>query len=109
MTATRKRPPCGTCPWRKSTPPHGFPGGYISPELRAMASGEFGMEAMQCHCTPDGANAQVCVGFAIQVGFDCVGLRFAALGRYDPETVTADGVELWETAEDLFRVHGEST
>lgn len=104
-----KRESCPTCPWRKSTPPRGFPGGSLSPKLRQMASGEFCMDAMQCHCTPDGPSAQVCVGFAIQVGFDCVGLRLAALlGRYDPETVTAEGIELWPTAEHLFHVHGEA-
>lgn len=102
-----KRKPCPTCPWRKDTAPHGFPGGSIGPRLLAMASGEFGMVAMQCHSTPDGEKSRVCVGFAHRVGFACVGLRVAALtGRYDPKEVDVEGVDLWEHPEDLGRVHG---
>jgi hypothetical protein len=103
-----KRRPCLTCPWRKDVPPHGFPGGSICESLERMAAGEFPAAAMQCHNTPDGPQAQVCVGFAVRVGFDSVGLRLAALtGRYDPATVTADDVELWESVADLFHVHGK--
>lgn len=106
-TPKTKRKPCRTCPWRKDVPPHGFPGGSLCPSLASMASGEFGMTAMQCHSTPDGPEAQVCVGFAVRVGFNSVGLRVAALcGRYDPDDVSAEGVPLWESAADLFRVHG---
>lgn len=85
------RLPCHNCPWRKSTPPGGFPGGVIdAPRLLQMASGGFG-PAMQCHCTPDDNRAQACVGFALAVGFDCVGLRMAAMaGHYDPEQVATD-------------------
>lgn len=104
-----KRRPCSTCPWRKDVPPHGFPGGSICSSLERMASGEFGTTAMQCHSTPDGECAQVCVGFAVRVGFNSVGLRLAAmLGRYDPDTVTSEGVELWASPADLFRVHGRA-
>lgn len=102
---TVKRKPCATCPWRRSTPPGGFPGGALDAHgLLRMASGEFGPPAMQCHSTPDGEQAQVCVGFARVVGFDCVGLRFAAiLGRYDPETVAAD--EPLHTLESVIAIH----
>lgn len=78
---------CNTCPWRKGTPPGGFPGGCINEEeLRRMASGEPGcMKVMQCHNTPDDNRARVCVGFAVQVGPDSFGYRLArALGMIDP-------------------------
>lgn len=104
---SRKRKPCVTCPWRRDVPPHGFPGGSIDARLARMAEGDFMTTAMQCHCTPDGERAQVCVGFAVQVGFESVGLRIAAMtGGFDPNDVSADGVDLWPSYHDLFRVHG---
>lgn len=87
------RTPCPTCPWRKSTPPGGFPGGCLdSRRLLAMAGGDPAEPAMQCHSTPDGEGAKVCVGFALQVGYRSVGLRIARFcGRYNPATIDADG------------------
>lgn len=104
--AAVKRRPCRSCPWRRSTPPGGFPGGVLdSASLRRMASGEFGQSAMQCHSTPDGERAEVCVGFAMVVGFDCVGLRIAAMaGRYDPDRVEAD--ETLHTLAPVCATHG---
>jgi hypothetical protein len=101
------RVPCPSCPWRKSTPPGGFPGGCLDTRrLLNMASGDFG-PAMQCHSTPDGEHAQVCVGFALVVGFDSMGLRLAALqGLYDPDTVAAD--EDLHTLASVLRTHGEA-
>lgn len=85
------RVPCKTCPWRESTPKGGFPGGIIDCEsLLDMTFGQ-SLKAMQCHCTPDGAQAEVCVGFALQVGFDSPGYRFAAmLKRVVHEDLTSD-------------------
>lgn len=74
-----KRRACRTCPWRKSVPPGGFPGGCVKEsELRQMASGIPVFKVMQCHNTPDGEGAKVCVGFAIKIGPKSVGFRFAA-------------------------------
>lgn len=100
------RRPCSTCPWRKSTPKRGFPGGYLDVQsLRRMVDGGPFARAMQCHCTPNGADAQVCVGFALQVGFDCASLRLAALvGKYDPAQVETD--EPLHTLEGVIRTHG---
>lgn len=54
------RQPCGTCPWRITTPRGGFPGGKLEISgLRAMMRGDV-LRAMQCHSTPDGMDAQVC-------------------------------------------------
>lgn len=61
---------------------------------------------MQCHCTPDGPEARVCVGFALVVGFDSVPLRFAAvLKRYSPEEHEATSEPL-HTPASLVRFHG---
>lgn len=63
------------------------------------------VQAMQCHATPDGGSSKVCVGFALVVGFDCIGLRLAAMtGRYDPEGVDTD--EELHTFDSLILTHG---
>lgn len=102
-----KRGPCRNCPWKRFTPRHGFPGERIClPRLlRAIRGGVFD-PAMQCHATPDGDEAQVCVGFAQVVGFTSVPLRRAAhAGRYDPDTIAAPA-EPMHTLESMVLFHG---
>ena len=100
-----KRKPCPSCPWRRSTPPGGFPGGCIdSRRLLAMVGNGMG-QVMQCHCTPDDDRAAVCVGFALQVGHDSIGYRFAVLvGAVDPDVLETDA-EL-HTLQSLITTHG---
>ena len=103
MKTTRK--PCSTCPWRRSTPPGGFPGGILDARRLLSMAGGADPKAMQCHCTPDGADAQVCVGFALVVGFRSLGLRLAAVfGRYDPATVETDAP--LHSLASVLRAHG---
>ena len=98
------RPACKTCPWRKSVAPGGFPGGCVNEaELRRMASGEPYMKVMQCHSTPDGEQAKVCVGFAIRVGVDSIGFRLAKISGMIDE-VEDDG-DLIESIDDLIYRH----
>jgi hypothetical protein len=100
------RKACATCPWRKSAPPGGFPGGCVNePELRRMASGEPYMKVMQCHCTPDGTG-KVCVGFAIRVGPQSVGYRLAGM-RGLIDDVEDDG-DLLESIEEVIDKHNTS-
>lgn len=74
--------------------------------LRRQLTDPFG-SAMQCHCTPDGDRAEVCVGFALQVGFDAPSLRLAAMcGRYDPAAVEADPDDPFLSLAALIRKHG---
>lgn len=100
------RLPCSTCPWRRSTPRRGFPGGVLhTRDLLRAASGAWDAPAMQCHCTPDGKGAEVCVGFALVVGFRSPALRFARVtGRYDPDAVGTD--EPLHTLTSVLRIHG---
>lgn len=99
------RVPCKTCPWRESTPRGGFPGGIIDYKLLLDMTFGQSLRAMQCHCTPNGAQAEVCVGFALQVGFTSPGYRLAvALGRADPEDLATD--ELLLSLENLVLKHG---
>jgi len=100
-----KRRPCPTCPWRRSTRRRGFPGGIIDAEgLLGQLDGSR-LTAMQCHCTPDGAKAEVCVGFALVVGAESVGLRLAvALGLVAIDDLEADAP--LHTVSSLLRMHG---
>lgn len=71
------RRPCENCPWKKSTPRGGFPGGKLNTRgLEDMISGR-SFQVMQCHATPDG-RPSVCVGFARRCP-DTVGLRIAQM------------------------------
>ena len=101
--ASTGRRACASCPWRRSTPPGGFPGGCVSERLRAMASGhphETGV--MQCHSTPDD-RPKVCVGFAVRVGPESVGFRLAGvMGLLDP--VVDDG-DLLDTVDEVIERH----
>lgn len=99
------RKPCPSCPWRKSTPPGGFPGGRIDARrLLEMADGRMG-QVMQCHCTPDDSRAAVCVGFALQVGPESLGYRCAVLtGTIDPDALETD--EELHSLKSLISTHG---
>lgn len=71
-----------------------------------MASGESYFKVMQCHNTPDGQQAKVCVGFALRVGAASVGYRLAAtLGLIDE--VHDDG-DLLENIEEVIEKHNTS-
>lgn len=78
------RTACATCPWRKTTPSGGFPGGHIKgAALRAMASDQVMSRVMECH-SGKVADPRVCVGFAVVVGYKSLGFRFAqTLGLLD--------------------------
>lgn len=87
--------------------PGGFPGGCVNEiELRRMASGEPYMKVMQCHCTPDGEQAKVCVGFALRVGDASVGYRLCRIARMLDE-VEDDG-DLLNSVDDVIERHNTS-
>jgi hypothetical protein len=68
-----------------------------------MASGDFDTRVMQCHCTPDGPDAKVCVGFAAKVGGESFGFRLAQiLKMIDP--VEDDG-DLLDTVNEVIERH----
>ena len=100
------RRPCATCPWQRTTPRDGFPGGRIDAyRLLRMLEDRIG-KVMQCHSTPDGEDAEVCVGFAARVGRDSFSYRLAVLvGAVDEDDLDLriDGLL---TLPDLLRRHG---
>jgi hypothetical protein len=70
-----------------------------------MLRGGIEQPVMQCHCTPDGERASVCVGFALQVGGGSVSYRLAAtLGVIDHESLGTD--EDLHTLRTLLQTHG---
>lgn len=105
LTGRMGRQPCASCPWKRSTPRGGFPGGTLkAPELLAMVHGE-GMAVMQCHATPD-EEPRGCVGFIRRC--DTPGVRL--MGILAPETVTVDRehppLRELHTVKSVMRKHG---
>ena len=97
------RKPCPSCPWRKSTPSGGFPGGIIDAEgLLGMARGSE-QKLMQCHCSSD-AKPKVCVGFALQLGSDSLLFRLAVLRGLVEQDLATD--EPLHTLRSLLEQHG---
>jgi hypothetical protein len=105
MSEDAQRVPCPSCPWRRSTPAGGFPGGIIDAmSLVRMVGGGAHEPVMQCHCTPD-TSPEICVGFALQVGGDAMSYRLAVIaGVVDPKQLTTD--EPLHTLGSLLRKHG---
>ena len=69
---------CDNCPWKRSSPKAGEPGGSI-PDVDARESYERirdGCKVMQCHDSKD-SDPRPCAGFLSVVGFDSLGVRFA--------------------------------
>lgn len=99
--APEKREPCPTCPWRRETPPRGFPGGFVAADslMRMVRNEDF--KVMQCHCSPD-TNPSVCVGFAVQVGGRSIAYRLLVLSGEPQLSTDADLLSLPE----LIQKHG---
>ena len=94
------RNPCRTCPWRKTVRKGGFPGGILDAKgLLRMIDDGMGT-IMQCHSTPDGADAKVCVGFAARVGPESTRYRIAVV-----EGIIDEG-DLNLSTEGLLTLHG---
>jgi hypothetical protein len=100
----RTRVPCPTCPWRKSTPARGFPGGIVDAAgLLRMIHGGPHEHIMQCHCTDEAP--EPCVGFVLQVGRHSMACRLAAIfGVIDYKSMRAD--EDLHTLGSLIAKHG---
>lgn len=99
------RTPCPTCPWRRSVPRRGFPGGIIDARrLVQMVEGGLGEQIMQCHCSRDD-KPEVCVGFVLQVGRRSVSCRWAVMVElFDPNKMSTD--EPLHTFESILQTHG---
>lgn len=76
---------CANCPWRRSSPKAGEPGGSVPvtedrERMRGIAqdlSGD-GMRVMQCHKSSDAA-PKACAGFLSVVGYESIGVRLAVM------------------------------
>jgi hypothetical protein len=86
--------PCNDCPWRKSTPRGGFPGGGIDAISLIESCREgalpFASGIMQCHKTAD-TTPRPCAGFLVQHGHTATSARIGRLlGLADPTDYTTD-------------------
>ena len=101
------RKACKTCPWRRSVAPGAFPGGCIDEEtlLRMVDKDPKRaiLRVMQCHSTPDGEQAKVCVGFGLRVGPDSIGFRLAHLNGMIDEM--EDDGDLLDSVDELIHRH----
>lgn len=103
-TTPQTRMPCATCPWRKSTPTGGFPGGIIDTDALVRMVRGVSNRIMQCHSTRDN-DPKVCVGFVVQVGHESVACRLAVIvGLFDPAGMSVD--EELHSLESLLLTHG---
>lgn len=93
MNGGKRISPCSGCPWRRTTPRGGFPGGGIDVEGLVQSCREdaqpFETTAMQCHLTED-TTPRICVGFALAHPY-AASLRLPILvGLVVPDAYVAD-------------------
>lgn len=74
---------CKSCPWRRSAPKAGEPGGSVPAHdldgMRAAAQDcTEGLKVMQCHDSPDG-DPRPCAGFLSVVGYESIGVRLGVM------------------------------
>ncbi|HEU4544519.1 MAG TPA: DUF6283 family protein [Jiangellaceae bacterium] len=104
--------PCDECPWRKDTAPGMFPAcRYDALRETAGAAGceaHMGAPMFACHKSPDGAE-RACAGWLAVVGYDHLGVRFAAAtGRLDPDALSPrpGWPELYDSYEEMAEAMG---
>ena len=99
---------CKNCPWRKDAPKAGEAGGSVPAHgiggMRAAAHRVTeGMQVMQCHKSSD-AKPRPCAGFLSVVGYESIGVRFAALsGIIDPADVGAPIEGLYRSLPEMLK------
>jgi len=71
---------CKNCPWRKSSPKAGEPGGSVPvADVRlAVRNVTDGMQVMQCHKSSDD-KPHACAGFLSVVGYESIGVRLGVM------------------------------
>lgn len=68
---------------------------------RRMTEGPFGATVMQCHLAD-----HACTGFVLKIGYESVGLRFAAMmGITKVEEYSDGGADLWESFDEMLSAH----
>jgi hypothetical protein len=98
------RKPCATCPWKRSTPPNGFPGGKIRLSLLHMITGS-SLRVMGCHSSSEGIE-MACAGYVRQYP-DVAGVRIArVLGAIQPGEIDVSDLTELRSLEELIQDHG---
>ena len=99
---------CKNCPFRRSSPKAGEPGGSV-PEYdeagmrRAAREVTEGRKVMRCHDS-EGEDPRPCAGFLSVVGYESVGVRLAvALGHVADEDVGLPVPGLYGSLREMLR------
>lgn len=96
---------CQNCPFRRSSPKAGEPGGSV-PEPGAIETARectSGMKVMQCHKSSDRA-PRACAGFLSVVGYDSIGVRVAVvLGLVRHEDVGRSIPGLYDSMREMLK------
>lgn len=99
---------CKNCPFRRSSPKAGEPGGSV-PEYDPAGMRQTvheiteGGKVMQCHDSA-GEEPRPCAGFLSVVGYESVGVRLAvALGHIDHEDIGMEVPGLYGSLREMLR------
>lgn len=99
---------CKNCPFRRSSPKAGEPGGsipeYDTDEMRrAVHDVTEGRKVMRCHDSEPG-DPRPCAGFLSVVGYESIGVRLAvALGHIAEEDVGLEVPGLYGSLREMLR------
>lgn len=100
---------CKNCPWRKTSPKAGEPGGSVPAhdldrmQLEAKACGPDGFKVMQCHDSTS-EDPRGCAGFLSVVGYDSPGVRLGVcLGVIRDEDVGRPIHGLYSSLHEMLR------
>jgi len=97
---------CPECPWRKDAPIGAFP----AEAFRHSATTAYDMATNTFACHYQGAaKPTACAGFLLKGADHNLSVRLAAIkGRYDPTTVSAEGVALYDGYRSMAIANGVS-
>lgn len=104
--------PCGECPWRVDALPGRFPAcRYDALRDTSGSAGHeahFGAPIFACHKSTEGTD-RACAGWLAVVGYEHLGMRFAAMtGRLPPDIFITgeDWPELFGSYEEMAQANG---
>lgn len=98
--------PCDECPWRTDVDTGRFSAARF--EALADTARDMSMQIFACHKSKEGKDA-ACAGFLLRGADHNMSVRLAMMqGRYDPESVTDGGHDLYDSYADMALANGAS-
>lgn len=96
--------PCAECPWRRDSPIGAFPAEAY--RISAKTAYDMGESTFACHMAGAERSA-VCAGFLLRGADHNLAVRLArATGKFDPESVSDSGLELYDSYRDMAEANG---